>query len=147
VPGDPAAVLLPGTVVYSHRIPEMGYFSWTCAKTHLPVMAADAGMDGLSRVVLLTMDGSTVRGSYDGHGRIIGEAGKVDVVEALTRGRGKLVLERAYDPETDRFDTMTASKRDPGQGWFHDEDRLRSWLARGGFASHEAFLDAARKRG
>ena len=50
----------------------MGFFSKTCAKTHLPVVADCINYPKLHTVVVLYPDGRKVEGSYDGYGRIDG---------------------------------------------------------------------------
>jgi hypothetical protein len=55
----------------------MGFFSYTCSKTHLPILADDPR--GRSKVVVLDKDGSKFRGTYDGYGRVYGAMGEMEL--------------------------------------------------------------------
>jgi len=48
----------------------MGFFSKTCAKTNLPVVADSLPYDELNVVIALLPNGDKLEGSYDGYGRI-----------------------------------------------------------------------------
>ena len=48
----------------------MGFFSKTCAKTHLPVVHNMRGYPELCNVVALLKDGGKVEGEYDGYGNV-----------------------------------------------------------------------------
>lgn len=108
----------------------MGFFSWTCAKTGLPLMAASAWHDdpeigpALCGAVLLGPEGEIARGTHDGYGRF----GGIDLVDTGLDGRidnGELafVLSRWHAGET--FADLTGrSASDPGQGFFHERDDL-----------------------
>ena len=50
----------------------MGFFSKTCAKTHLPIVSHYKDIPRLSEVVALLPNGKKFTGSYDGYGRVAG---------------------------------------------------------------------------
>jgi hypothetical protein len=93
----------------------MGYFSYTCAKTGLPVISNDSGCDSkFYKVVMLERDGSIIKGEYDGYGRI----GRHSEAAHNVGGRGgdKLVLAHFYAGET--YEQLGDSGHDPNQGAF-----------------------------
>lgn len=96
----------------------MGFFSWTCAKTGLPIMAnVPSHEEAWSKVVALYADGRTkVRGLYDGYGRIDGHEIADDMVGPQ---RPKLVLQAFYENEPYAA-IARRSEDEPGQGYFHD---------------------------
>ena len=103
----------------------MGFFSWQCAKTKKPVMA-DIGVRGspwefASKVRVLLKDGSVLRGSYDGYGRVIGDA-EIELVE-IPESQWRMVIEDYYDGES--FDQLEPNKHEPGQGWFWNDEDLK----------------------
>lgn len=63
----------------------MGFFSYTCAKTGLPVMA-DAGASTedlvLCDATLVPRRGKCISGLYDGYGRLDGQ----EITEQVARG-------------------------------------------------------------
>ena len=102
----------------------MGFFSWRCAKSKKPVMA-DVGVQGspwefASDVVVLFKDGSVVKGSYDGYGRVFGDA-HVELVD-YPESQWRMVITRYYNGET--FDQLAPNGHDPGQGFFYDDEDL-----------------------
>lgn len=122
----------------------MGFFSYTCAKTNLPVLASTSWPEKYSRVVVLDEDGNKFSGSYDGYGNVIMRSG--DEIElddsAILSGKTKLILQSFYDGET--FADVGKSSYDPGQGHFHDEEAIELWYARRGFQSHREYVEAYR---
>jgi hypothetical protein len=121
----------------------MGFFSFTCAKSHLPVMASTSwGEDDFSRVHLLTRDGGIMQGQYDGYGRLeMNDGGTLeDLDEPILAGKWKLVLSKFYRGE--KFDELDRSFHEPGQGHFHDSDLLAKWFAQGGFPTYQDYVDA-----
>lgn len=124
----------------------MGRFSWTCAKTHLPIMSPDPKRPEQSAIVLLFEDGSMLRGSYDGYGRIIRPGGaELDITDEIEYGHAKAVLAKFFAPGTDHFDTLGANQSEPGQGYFHDPQFVDSIFAKAGFPRYEEYLDAFRE--
>lgn len=95
----------------------MGFFSYTCAKTGLPILADGPWRDvGASEVVALYPNGDRIRGSYDGYGRVGGR----EILDDMDRpGGAKLVLAEFFANE--KYDSLGTSNHEPGQGYFHDE--------------------------
>jgi len=133
----------------------MGFFSWTCAKTNLPIVASAAWRDHpFSKVVLLADEGRTViKGTYDGYGRIAVQEATGDRslisggVASLTknrltgrigRGEAKLVLLDRYDP-SEGFHAIGRSMNDIAQGHAYTKDFLDRCAAVGSFASVEGY--------
>ena len=59
---------------------------------------------------------------------------------AILEGKVKLVSGKFYSGE--RFDALGRSGFDPGQGHFHDQDKIDGWYARGGFPSWADYRNA-----
>ena len=115
----------------------MGYFSKTCAVSNLPVMAFLGDMPELSEVVALLPNGSIIKGMYDGYGRI----NDVDLNESDDFDAAKFVLEKYFKP-TMTYQSLPASKSDPGQGFFHDNHLLVRWLVHDGFKTYKDYCTA-----
>jgi hypothetical protein len=93
----------------------MGYFSYTCAKTGLPVISNDSGCDPkFYEVVLLERDGSVIKGEYDGYGGIGCHRDAAHNVGKT--GGDKLVLAHFYAGES--YEQLGDSGHDPNQGAF-----------------------------
>lgn len=123
----------------------MGFFSYTCAKTNLPILASTSWDEKYSRVVMLDAKGTVFHGSYDGYGNIIGDCGEIELeYDSVESGKIKLVLEKFYNGE--RFEALPKSGWDPGQGHFHDPDEIDKWYAQGGFPSHKDMVKAYRSK-
>ena len=108
----------------------MGLFSKTCAKTHLPVLYANAwarDAERLTRVVCLLPGQEPFTTSYDGYGLGLGS----DFEDA------KLVLESDYDGET--YDELGESPSEPNQGYFHSTELMKALAQCQGFASFEDY--------
>lgn len=120
----------------------MGVFSWTCAKTHLPIMNSMVAELPLSEVVVLGRDGSILKGRYDGYGRVLGDVGETEIMDAVDSDHVRMVLAAFYCPEEDRYDTVAPNHHDPGQGHFHDDGFLRRAFEDGGFDSYDAYRTA-----
>lgn len=113
----------------------MGYFSWTCARTRLPILAAGPAMAlgemgrTLSNVTLVGQDGAVAAGVYDGYGRISGlDLIETDWARKIDAGKAALVLSAWYDEEP-LARIGGRSRHDPGQGFFHDTEDLVKMLA------------------
>lgn len=98
----------------------MGFFSKKCAVSKIPVMSSYVGAPVLSDVVALTPNGSVVRGTYDGYGRINGEDIDFESV--------KLVLAPFYTGQT--YGELGKSPWDDGQGYFYGDDEVDGYRAR-----------------
>jgi len=142
----------------------MGTYSWTCAKTNLPILGSESwgrvGPSGhdfgdFTQVVLLHPDeGIVAYGTYYGYGQLevdgskpnrgIGYVSELEfsedgTTEAIASGRAKLALASHYDPAKDTFESLGRSRTDPGQGHFHDEDFILRCREAGGFASYDGY--------
>lgn len=91
----------------------MGYYSFTCAKTGLPVASGDCGCEPkFYRVVVLDRNGSVIKGDYDGYGRV---GDYDDAAEGVGERSGpKMVLAHFYRNES--FEQLGVSGHDPDQG-------------------------------
>lgn len=120
----------------------MGFYSYTCAKTHLPIMSAVSWGDDRAGVVVLSEDGVIFRGFYDGYGRVLSKEGmelELDDCDVLG-GAVKLIAEKFYEGEG--FGDLGPSGGDPGQGHFHDPDRVEAWYSSGGFPTLRDYWNA-----
>jgi hypothetical protein len=115
----------------------MGYFSKTCAKTHLPVVVADLGIPHLNNVIALLPDGRKFSGSYDGYGRVDGEELHDDWDEV------KFVLKDFYDNET--YTDLGKSGNELAQGFFMDKQFLHFCIKNGPFKSRSEYTRAFKK--
>lgn len=112
----------------------MGFFSKTCAKTHLPVCAAPFKGDAFfCDVVALLPNGKTIVGTYDGYGRI-GEQELVDF-DAV-----KFVLAHAYNGE--EYADLGESGREMGQGYFMSQRFLNYCKRKKSFKSYAEYAKA-----
>lgn len=112
----------------------MGFFSKTCAKTNLPVLALHpwGGVaPRLTKVVVLTPSGSRLVGDYDGYGM-----GLVDRGEDF--GDCKFVLQSDYQGES--FKDLPPSHDDPGQGFFFDDAFIEVLETSKGFATFKDYV-------
>ncbi|MCE6957743.1 hypothetical protein LAZ40_01540 [Cereibacter sphaeroides] len=124
----------------------MGFFSWTCAKTHLPILAGDSwgrdpefGKDGCT-VVLVSEKGVETRGFYDGYGHI----GSFDLVDSpwydrIDDGSAVLVLEKWYAGET-RGEIPDRSYNEPCQGHFFEPEFLHELFEAGPLPDPASYL-------
>lgn len=124
----------------------MGFSSFTCAKTNLPILASVSWSNTASAVVLLSKSENPIKGDYDGYGRICTEEGEEIAIDwdAMDSGETKLVLQEFYSGESYK-DIVGISHNEPGQGHFHSEETIKAWFAQGGFPTHKDFLDAFQK--
>ena len=119
----------------------MGFFSFTCAKTCLPILASESWPSPYCDVVVLDKDGVVCRGKYDGYGRVQIDSGEeMEVFEDVMADRVRLVLASFYERET--FAELRRCVSDPGQGHFYDLESIEAWWAKGGFASPKELATA-----
>jgi len=111
----------------------MGVFSKCCAKTHLPVLAAQAwakDAQRLTRIVILEKGRAPCFTEYDGYGNYLDDA----------FDDAKFVLEDAYNGE--RYDDLPESGYEPNQGFFHDKAFIQAIAALPtGFATYDDYID------
>lgn len=115
----------------------MGFFSKTCAKTHLPIVHERRGFASLSKVVALLPDGEIIRGFYDGYGRVngISLAEDLDLWDEI-----KFVLESDYTGE--KYNDLPNSGSELGQGHFMSDDFLNYCLLKKKFKDREEYANA-----
>ena len=124
----------------------MGFFSKTCAVTHLPIMADCSNTEfedvaELSEVAVLLPNGAVFFGTYDGYGSVNGKQGCLDLMTSNGFEACKMVLKSRYRSDM-AYTRLGPSGRDPGQGYFHDVEPLKKWLKQGGFKSYQEYLKA-----
>lgn len=119
----------------------MGFFSKTCAKTHLPIVAPARGIPRLNLVVALLPDGSRVIGSYNGYGSVDTDAGRVELHDDWDRV--KLVLQEYYQDEA--YEQLGKSGNELGQGYFMSREFLHHCLQHGPFKDRAAYTRAFKK--
>ena len=117
----------------------MGYFSKTCAKTHLPIVHDSWGYAALNRVVALLPNGAKIRGSYDGYGRVDGQELHEEWDDV------KFVLEQHYNNES--YNDLGKSGNELGQGHFMDNKFLIycTIVNPDGFASYAKYKQVFKK--
>jgi hypothetical protein len=105
-------------------------------------LASTSWVDDYSGVVVLGEGGTLMRGSYDGYGRVFTVDGlEVDLDDGgIMSGKVKLVSSLFYEGES--FSSLGKSHSDPGQGHFHDADKVTRWYSCGGFPSWGDYRDA-----
>lgn len=131
----------------------MGFFSWKCAVTGLPICNVYTPLPALTRIVWIREGRAPVHGSYDGYGHILADRTEErdaimkpgQVLELVDQTcvwndkdhfyglQGRLVLEEFYSGQT--FEQLKPNKRDEGQGHFHNFKTLYRRLMR---ARHKA---------
>jgi hypothetical protein len=121
----------------------MGFFSKTCAKTHLPVVHDGRGYPELCEIVVLFPDGHTMTGFYDGYGRIDGEDIQPEGYDDEAWNAIKFVLRFAYEGET--YDQLGPSQDEHAQGHFMDEEFLKHCLEVRRFPSFKGYEQAFKK--
>lgn len=112
----------------------MGFFSSTCAKTHLPILASvgwDREAPRLTHIVVVPPHGDPYEAVYDGYG-LGGDGCDFDEL--------KLVL--ASDYKGERYEDLGPSEPEPNQGYFHYPEFIAALLPCPGFASHSGYEDA-----
>ena len=124
----------------------MGFFSKTCAKTHLPVITIyKNGFNQFKSVVALYPDGKKIAGDYDGYGRVgdisvFGEEYDDDLWNKV-----KFVLQQHYNGET--YAQLGKSHDELGQGYFMADQFLIycSTVKRDGFKNYSEYKSAFKK--
>lgn len=103
----------------------MGFFSWRCAASDLPIMAEDAVFNTpwaiACRVVVLFRDGGRIIGTYDGYGRVYGDQGEVDLMD-YRETDWRMAILSCYSSQT--FDQLKPNRSDRGQGFFYSDQEL-----------------------
>ena len=124
----------------------MGFFSRTCAKTHMPILTVyrEGGFKEFSAVVALLPTGEKIIGDYDGYGRILVDGNAVETCNAEIDGYTgkawdsvKFVLQKAYEGET--YDQLGKSGNELAQGYFMDNAFLRECVRKGKFSSYAEY--------
>jgi len=115
----------------------MGYFSKTCAKTHMPIVVEALDLPRLNMVVALLPSGRKIEGSYDGYGRVNG----VDLMDAWDKV--KMVLKDHYADES--YAQLGNSGNELAQGYFMDRKFLHHCLLKGPFKSRAEYTRAFKK--
>lgn len=121
----------------------MGFFSKTCAKTHLPIVSSFKDLPRLSAVVALLPNGTKITGLYDGYGRVGGQ-GLVETDRgAYQWPKVKMVLAEYYNGE--EYEDLGKSHDELAQGWFMSDEFLNHCLRNGPFASYAEYKKAFKK--
>jgi len=123
----------------------MGFFSKTCAKTHLPVVADCKGLPRLNEIVVLYPNGKTLEGSYDGYGRVNGIDLLPDGYVEKKWDAIKFVLKDKYAGET--YKELGNSGDELAQGYFMSDRFLLHCMKVGSFASYADYKKAMLKYG
>ena len=121
----------------------MGYFSKTCAKTHLPVVVQALGIPHLNNVVALLPDGTKLEGSYDGYGRVAGKSLMGDDYDHALWQKTKFVLRDYYEGET--YEQLGKSGDELAQGYFMDKAFLHYCIMHGPFKNRAQYTRAFKK--
>jgi len=121
----------------------MGFFSKTCAKTHLPIVHDGRGFPTLCRVTVLHPDGRITAGDYDGYGRVDGVELCPNGYDEKTWNGLKFVLTSAYAGE--KYKELGRSHDEPAQGHFMADEFLRHCLEVKSFASFKDYKTAFKK--
>jgi hypothetical protein len=120
----------------------MGFFSKTCAKTNLPVIALhrEGSFDDLTSIVVLYPNGDKLEGIYDGYGRVMAGDDEISIMEDCGSDEWdavKFVLSKYYDGET--YDQLGESGRELGQGFFMNDDFLNFCIKKGKFKDYAEY--------
>lgn len=123
----------------------MGFFSKTCAKTNLPVVADCKGFPKLNEIVVLYPDGTKLEGSYDGYGRVndidlLPDGYEEDKWDAL-----KFVLKWKYEGET--YKQLGKSHDELAQGYFMSDTFLKICMDEGSFKNYSEYKKAMKQYG
>ena len=120
----------------------MGYFSKTCAKTHLPVVVSELGIPHLNLVVALFPDGRKLEGSYDGYGRVGGQDLMAEYTEAKWK-KIKFVLQSKYEGED--YESLGKSGDELAQGFFMAKKFLHHSILKGSYKDYAEYKRTFKK--
>ena len=120
----------------------MGYFSKTCAKTHLPVVVAEVGIPQLNLVVALFPDGRKLEGSYDGYGRVGGHDLMAEYSDSEWN-KIKFVLQNKYEGED--YDNLGKSGNELAQGFFMARKFLQHSILKGSYKDYAEYKRTFKK--
>ena len=120
----------------------MGYFSKTCAKTHLPVVVAEVGIPQLNLVVALFPDGRKLEGSYDGYGRVGGHDLMAEYTDAEWK-KIKFVLQNKYEGED--YESLGKSGNELAQGFFMARKFLQHSILKGSYKDYAEYKRTFKK--
>ena len=109
----------------------MGFFSKTCAKTNLPVVADCKGFPKLNEIVVLLPNGTKLEGSYDGYGRVGGVSLMPDGYIEQEWDAIKFVLKWKYEGES--YKDLGMSHDELAQGYFMSDTFLKVCMEEGSF--------------
>jgi hypothetical protein len=123
----------------------MGFFSKTCAKTHLPVVAQCKDLPRLNEIVVLLPNGKKLEGSYDGYGRVGGVDLMPDGYVEKEWDAIKFVLKEKYNNES--YEELGMSGDELAQGYFMSDRFLKICLDEGSFKNYSAYKKAIQKYG
>jgi hypothetical protein len=120
----------------------MGFFSKTCAKTHLPITCTIKSKD-FSKVMALLPDGSQRYGDYDGYGRIDGESVMENEKGEWIWDKVKFVLGDHYKGEM--YHDLGKSGDEMAQGYFMSDEFLLYCKMHGPFKNRAGYVRAFKK--
>lgn len=120
----------------------MGYFSKTCAKTHLPITTIYKNSE-FANVVALLPDGRIIRGAYDGYGRVNDEDVRETPHGKWIWDKVKFVLEPYYSGEG--YNELPRSGDELAQGYFMSDEFLTYCKMHGPFKNRAAYVRAFKK--
>jgi len=123
----------------------MGFFSKTCAKTNLPVVADCKGLPRLNEIVVLYPNGKKIEGSYDGYGRVNGIDLLPDGYVEKKWDDLKFVLKDKYAGE--EYKDLGKSGDELAQGYFMSDRFLNHCMRVGSFDSYADYKKAMLKYG
>jgi hypothetical protein len=123
----------------------MGFFSKTCAKTNLPVVADCKGLPRLNEIVVLYPNGKKIEGSYDGYGRVNGIDLLPDGYVEKKWDALKFVLKDKYAGE--EYKDLGKSGDELAQGYFMSDRFLNHCMRVGSFDSYADYKKAMLKYG
>ena len=120
----------------------MGYFSKTCAKTHLPVVVAELGIPQLNLVVALFPDGRKIEGAYDGYGRVEGQDLMTEYTDSEWK-KIKFVLQNKYEGED--YESLGKSGNELAQGFFMARKFLQHSILKGSYKDYAEYKRTFKK--